>query len=181
MEVSNKSHEEPLIPVINLESYINTPNEKSNYPETKLISSQLSDQKNLSLEDIFVNLSLISKIESGDKIILNDKHINIDSSYFQFFTRWINGSGRNETIQFISMILNKAFEHNDRLIGESTDASAQLLFRLNSDLKNSINGLNNLKQTYSMDKLIQSEIDVFIDDIRSKLDLNSKHLNFKKN
>ena len=30
------------------------------------------------------------------------------------------------------------------------------------------------------DKLIQSEIDVLVDNVRSKLDLNAKYLNFNK-
>ena len=58
------------------------------------------------------------------------------------------------------------------------EKNAQQLFRLTNDLKNSLNGLNNLKQTYSYDKLIQSEIDVMIDNIRSRLDFNSKNLHF---
>lgn len=134
----------------------------------------------LTREDIFVNLTLLAKIEVGDKLIRNkdDKHLNIDTSYFQFITRWLKGNSRNTSLKFISLVLTKAFEINDKLLEEKTQISAQQLFRLTSDLKNCLNGLNNLKQTYSYDKLIQSEIDVMIDNIRSKLDLNSKNLHF---
>jgi hypothetical protein len=134
----------------------------------------------LTREDIFVNLTLLAKIEVGDKLIRNkdDKHLNIDTSYFQFITRWLKGNSRNTSLKFISLVLTKAFEINDKLLEEKTQISAQQLFRLTSDLKNCLNGLNNLKQTYSYDKLIQSEIDVMIDNIRSKLDLNSKSLHF---
>ena len=131
-------------------------------------------------EDIFVNLTLIAKIEAGDKLVRNktDKHLNIDTSYLQFITRWFKGVGRNNSLKFINLILTKAFEINDKLIEDKNEVDAQTLFRLTSDLKNSLNGLNNLKQTYSYDKLIQSEIDVMIDNIRSKLDYNSKNLVF---
>lgn len=134
----------------------------------------------LSKEDIFVNLTLIAKIDVGDKLIKNksEKHLNIDTSYFQFITRWISGNSRNSSLKFLNLVLRKAFELNDSLIKEKTETSAQTLFRLTSDLKNSLNGLNNLKQTYCYDKLIQAEIDVMIDNIRSKLDYNSKNLNF---
>ena len=64
------------------------------------------------------------------------------------------------------------------MLEDKSEKSAVTVFRLTADLKNSLNGLNNLKQTYSMDKLIQSELDVMIDNIRNKLDLNSKNLNF---
>jgi hypothetical protein len=134
----------------------------------------------LSKEDIFVNLTLLSKIEVGDKLVRSrsDKHLNIDTSYLQFITRWFKGNSRNTSLQFINLVLTKAFEINDKLLHEKTDIAAQSLFRLTSDLKNALNGLNNLKQTYSFDKLIQSEIDVMIDNVRSKLDYNSQNIKF---
>jgi hypothetical protein len=132
----------------------------------------------LTIDDILINLTLISRIEVGNKLILSSKYINIDTSYFQFFTRWVKNTNRNETLTFINMILSRAFEFNDRLLLEKTDESSQLLLRLNNDLKNSINGLNNLKQTYCQDKLIQSEIEVMIDNIRCKIDINSKSVKF---
>ena len=64
------------------------------------------------------------------------------------------------------------------MLEDKSEKSAVTVFRLTADLKNSLNGLNNLKQTYCYDKLIQAEIDVMIDNIRSKLDYNSKNLNF---
>lgn len=135
----------------------------------------------LTLEDIFVNLTLISKIDVGNKLIHNNKYINIDTSYLQFITRWLNGANRTNNLSFIKLILIKAFEFNDKLMDENTnDINIQLLIRLNNDLKNTINGLLNFKQTYYYDKLSQSEIDVLIDNIRSKLDLNSKATNFNR-
>lgn len=134
----------------------------------------------LSLEDVFINLSLISKIEIGDKLIQNDKYINIDKSYVKFFTRWMNGDNRTDNISFINNVLYKAFEYNEKLSTDQSSEIAQTLLRLNNDLKNCINGLMNLKQTYSNDKLIQSEIDVMVDNIRSKLNLSLKNINFNK-
>ena len=141
---------------------------------------KIEEQKELilSTEDIFVNLRLISKIEVGNKLIQTEKHVNIDNSYFQSISRWYRGANRNTSIRFISVILGKAFELNDELLDDKTEDSVQILLRLNSDLKNSLNGLNNLKQTYCSDKLIQSEIDVMIDDVQSRLDVNMKRLKF---
>ena len=141
-------------------------------------ANQSSEDSEFTLEDVFINLRLISKINQGEKLLQNDKHLNIDTSYFQLITRWIRKAGRTESIGFIQKVLTKAFEFSDILIKEKTDESAQKLLRLNIDLKNSLEGLTNLKITYMFDKLIQSEIDVMIDNIRSKLDINSKYLNF---
>ena len=149
--------------------------------ENENVDFKLEDL-NFSLEDVFVNLRLFSKIEVGDKLVYSkeNKHMNIDTSYFQFITRLFRGMNRNNNVQFISLVLAKAFEYNDKLILEKTEQSCQILFRLTSDFKNALNGLNNLKLTYSYDKLIQSEIDVMIDNIRSKIDNNSKNVNFQK-
>jgi len=161
---------------------IESKNIESKKIESKKIESKNIESKNIEFnsEDIFINLRLISKIEVGDKLIQIDKHVNIDTSYFKSVTRWLNGSNRNDSIKFISMILYKAFILNDKLIEDKSDESIQKILRLNSDLKNSLNGLFNLKQTYSSDKLIQSEIDVMIDDIQLRIDTNLKNINFNK-
>ena len=130
----------------------------------------------LNIDDIFVNLRLISKIEVGNKLIQTEKYVNIDTSYFQSITRWYNGANRNNSIKFMLFIFSKAFELNDTLLNEKTDDSIQSLLRLNNELKNSINGLVNMKQTYCSDKLIQSEIDVIMDDIQSRLDSNLNYI-----
>ena len=138
------------------------------------------NDKDLNLEDVFINLRLISKINQGEKLLQFDKHINIDTSYFQVITRWFRGASRNESIGFIQKVLAKSFDFSDKLVEDKSNESAQKLLRLNTDLKNCLEGLANLKVTYMHDKLIQSEIDVIVDNIRSKLDLNAKYLNFNK-
>ncbi len=122
--------------------------------------------KLMSLDDIFINLNLIAKIEVGDKLYINDKYINIDMSYAKSVLRWFYGIDRKTTIGFVRLIINKSFEFCEKL----TDT--KLKFRLNNDLKNSINGLVKLKQTYLADKLVQAEIDVIIEDIRLKIESN---------
>lgn len=134
----------------------------------------------LSLDDIFVNLRLISKIEIGNKLVQADKHVNIDNSYLQSITRWFRGASRYNTIKFMSYVFTQAFELNNKLLEEKSEESIQTLLRLNSDFKNSLSGLINLKLTYADDKLIQSEIDVMMDDIQTRIDNNLKNINFNQ-
>jgi len=154
--------------------------------DNKIVDSAvINDNKiiqynDLTLDDIFINLTLISKIEVGNKLTHNKKYINIDNNYFSFIVRWFKNIDRNSSINFINYVLNQAFVYNIELLNKSDVDSYLLLFRLTSDLKNSINGLVNLKQTYFHDKLIHSELDVIIDNIRSKIDMNSKKLKFTK-
>lgn len=133
---------------------------------------------NFSLEDVFVNLTLIARINVGNKLVRYDKHINIDTSFFPSITRWIYGQNRSDNIKFTSTILSKAFEYSDYLSKQKDDECRQNLLRLNTSLSNAVNGLSNLSQTYYYDKLAQSEIEVMINNIRTKLNIQSKHIQF---
>lgn len=118
----------------------------------------------MSPEDIFINLTVLSKIAPGDKLIIENEHLlNIDISLIPSLSRWLRGISRLEVMQFISTVLKHAFELHD------TEQNEQQLFRLTADLKNALTGLNNLKLTYQSDKLVQSEIDVMMENIRTRL------------
>jgi hypothetical protein len=132
------------------------------------------DISELTTEEIFINLKLISKIDVGDKLTFktteSDKYINIESSYIPSLTRWLHNVDRKKCVHFVSNIINQSF----KIIDGANDI--QLILRFTSEYRNVINGLMNLKQTYSDDKLIQSEIDVLIENIRSKIEQNSNKL-----
>lgn len=117
--------------------------------------------------EVFINLTVISKIASGDKLVLEHDHLlNIDTSYLQFVTRWWRGANRMEMLDFVNTVLSRAFEMNKHFLEEQNEV---MIFRLTTDLKNALTGLNNLKQTYPHDKLVQSEIDVMMENIRATL------------
>jgi hypothetical protein len=130
----------------------------------------------MTLEEVFININLISKIEPNYKLFINNKFINIDTSYVQSISRWFFGNDRKTTILFVNLVINKSFEYCDKLLN-TKNIDTKLLFRITSDIKNSINGLLNLKHTYSSDKLVQAEIDVIIENIRNKIELNTTKLN----
>lgn len=130
---------------------------------------------NMTPEEIFINLTVIANISSGDKLIIDDKFLNIDTSMFPSVTRWFKGINRNNILGFIANVLKVAFEANTKWVAEK---NGQMLIRLMSDLKNALKGLNNLKQTYPNDKLVHSEIDVMMENIQTKLHNNSTILQF---
>ena len=134
--------------------------------------------KEMTLEEIFVNINLISKIEVNDKLIINNKFINIDTTNIKPLTRWLYGNDRKSTLFFLNLIINKSFEYCDNILSEEdNNNNTKLLFRLTTEIKNSINGLLNLKQTYTCDKLVQAEIDVIVENIRTKIDYNTNNIN----
>jgi hypothetical protein len=135
------------------------------------------DKKKIDRDDVFVNLTVISNIMPGDKLITNENLLNIDTSRFQCVSRWLNGANRNDIMQFIRWVLENAFILNDECFSAK---DSKTLLILMSTLKNVTKGLNHLKQTYSGDKLIQSEIDVMIENIITKLNNNSNLVKFNE-
>ena len=130
----------------------------------------------MTLENVFININLISKIETYNKLYIYNNFINIDTSYVQSVTRWFYGNDRKSTLFFLNLVINKSFEYCDNLLSvENNDT--KLVSRLTTDIKNSINGLLNLKQTYYYDKLVQAEIDVIIENIKQKIESNIIKIN----
>lgn len=121
------------------------------------------------IDYIFINLRLITKIEAGNKICINNNFINIDTSYIKSISRWYYDINRNDNLIFVKNIINNSFLLNEEL---TLTKNISLLNRLNNEFKSIINGLINYKQTYSTDKLFQSEIDVLIENIKYKIEQN---------
>lgn len=119
------------------------------------------------VDNILINIRLISKIDVGNKIITNDKYIDIDTSYFPSLFRWYYEIDRKKNIEYIISIYERAFQLIEKL---KKNKNTILLNRLINELKQSITGIFNYKQTYITDKLFQSEIDILIDNIRNKID-----------
>ncbi len=141
-------------------------------PKFKESNNKFYEELEYTLEDILINIRLISKIEIGNKLIQNGKYINIDNNYFPSIMRRYYKIDRTKTIQFINFIVNKAIEYVDNNI--KYDEHKLLILRLTNELRNANSGLYNLKQTYEADKLIQAEIDVIIDNIRLKVEYVAK-------
>lgn len=139
----------------------------SSISEMSSISYDSNNSNEIKKEEIFINLNVISKIEPGDKLFIeNETLLNIDTSLFPSLMRWLKGSNRMSILEFINEILEKSFELHELWVKEEKN---QLVFRLTSDLKNALGGLLNLKHTYSTDKLVQSELDVMMENIRTHL------------
>jgi len=171
-EITNDNNNQEEIPNNNQEEIMNNNNQEeitNNNNQEEIINND--EYKQNDIDDIFINLKIISKIEIGDKIMENEKYINIDKSYLQFILRWYFEINRINNLNFINKIYKQSFELYDYF---QKNNMSILLLRLNTELKYSIGGLINYRQTYINDKLFQSEIDVLIENIRSKIE-NTKN------
>lgn len=132
------------------------------------------------IDTLHINLMVISKIIQNDKLIINNGILNIDRSYLQSITRWYGSNDRKKTIDFINNIIEQTFKLIDDIIVNqsfktlSSESRDDILQRFRLELKNSINGLANLKITYINDNLMTSNIDVIIENINNKVIILNK-------
>lgn len=115
-------------------------------------------------QDYYLTLTTLSKIEDGDKLGFknyNDQTILIIDKwgYTSCITRKYNGYERNQSIKLLSEFINKLEKYVDMIIRGNLESDAKILI---SYIKPAINGLNILKNTYTNDSHIFSEISIFV-------------------
>lgn len=126
------------------------------------------------LEDVILNLKLISKIKQNDKMIVVNKVIQVDHRLFQPLFRWYTSDNRSETFNFITLIINKGIEN---LSSEKKEDVIYTKDFIKKELLNCLEGLENLGATYKNDILISSKIDLLKDKIKKICNFENKNKN----
>jgi hypothetical protein len=113
---------------------------------------------------MLINLSIISKISLDNKIYMNDDgFLAIENrTIFQGLLRFVFRNSRNKTINNLNNFYNNVFSYIDN----SSDREQHTLRTLHTYLYRSINGLENLKETYSGDIVTSSRLDIILDNVR---------------
>ena len=138
------------------------------------------------------NLKILSSIKPNDKIIKKKHTIKIDSPYlYQGFSRYWTGDSRKESLNHIEHLIETTFNNIDLIYSNEIEyrtgglngnnnyynkgqsyfetENTQKLQIFSTELKNSIVGLSNLKQTYNSDISICSRIEVLIEKINLRI------------
>lgn len=129
-------------------------------------------------EDIIINLKVIEKVQINEKLISRGQYLNIEyvSIVPLSIRRWWRQDNRNEMLKKLHIVIHSAIklipEHNERntqfLIKEKKNSSGLDIKRY---LSNCIQGLNNLKETYSDCSSTCAQLDVLIDTITNSVSL----------
>lgn len=110
----------------------------------------------LKMEEIVLNLKLVSKIKQNEKMIVINKILSVDHRIAQALFRWYTSDSRHDTITFIEMIINKGLDYT---YSETIDQTYSKDI-VKKELELSIAGLENLSATYKLDNIIVSKIDI---------------------
>jgi hypothetical protein len=133
-----------------------------------------NNNKDKLLYNILLNLKVLGKIKTGNKLSIVDNNISIDNTYIQSINRWYNNNSRNETVKFLENLDEKITKKIEELleIDNSSlflDTRETLLLDLNHHLKTSIDGLRNLISTYQADELIISNLELILNNFNLKI------------
>ncbi len=133
------------------------------------------------MNNILVNLSVISKIKPNDKIYMSsDNFVSIEhESFLQGVLRYIYKNSRKKNINNLNNFYSMVYAYIDELVNSkymyllanTNDDNFQNthnnIKNIHKNIKASIHGLENLKKTYSPDVVTVSQIDVIINEINN--------------
>ena len=150
-------------------------------PNTTPISSPQtnSNENKDSINNILLNMKIISEIKENDKLLTNNNCLEIDTRYVQFIQRWLYEDGREVTLIKISEIIDNLFNFIDNNYstkrnivnnGNFDEDKTHLFQRIHLNLQNSIKGLENLKTTYKHDIKTISQIDLIIEKVNIRVE-----------
>jgi hypothetical protein len=151
------------------------------------------------LQNILINLNILSKIKPYDKIYINsDNLITIEySSIFQGIYRFFYNKNRERNLtnlvifyqtvySTIDDLLNSQYlntNNNDNIINyikndnDEFNKSFSNLNKINHYLELSISGIHNLKKTYHGDIVTDSKLDIIINNCEMYMEKIKKKIN----
>jgi len=144
------------------------------------------------VNSVLLNLKIISKIPENCRIKRGNGIISLDTGNFLFIKRFLLGDSRERALADINVTIDFAIEKcndiinsrffkknhrylliDDSFISEKIDdeymRQYELLEVIYDDLKASINGLVNLKRTYSSDTITTSKLDLIMIKIKNHI------------
>jgi hypothetical protein len=172
----------------------------NNITNTSPIIDDSEHMKDLCL----TNLKILSQIKDGDKLYCLNGIFSIDSpTYTQGIFRWYYSESRNITLKNLDDLLSNLFKTIDHIYKKELKTEQSLennyysrmlsksnnifneegkneLLTFLTEMKNCINGLNNLKLTYKADISTVSSIDVIIEKINVRIKKISNILSIDK-
>jgi len=114
------------------------------------------------IDEVLINLKVLESLEINKKLVTRDTYLNVETDKIipVGIRRWWRQDDRNETLRKIDDIVDKALRLRD-----DKDKSEVI----DPYLVNSIKGLRNLKQTYSLCVQTCARLDTIIGKINRNI------------
>lgn len=119
----------------------------------------MQDEEN-NIEDIILNLKIISKIKQHEKLIVVNKTLTVDHRFAQPLFRWYSSDNRKDTLDFITVMINNGLDLVQQTAHPVFDKET-----IKQELLATIEGIDNLSATYKLDNHVVAKIDLLRDKI----------------
>lgn len=127
------------------------------------------NKMNTGNDDIIPKLKFISRLNKGDKINVKNMYIQQNNFLDKINRSFFNIDDRTNTLYFVTNTVKKGFELFFQHIEGSNEFDSILCQNIFNDIKNTIIGLLNLKETYNDDVMFTCKIDALIEEIEARL------------
>jgi hypothetical protein len=123
--------------------------------------------RNLSNEDVQINLRLLSDLKEGEKLLVEkNSSLRVDQRYAQCVRRYWSADSREKTLKFIKHVIDAAKGHcqeavENVLAGKDKLANMDKLLNMQTLLRSASDGLGRIANTYSDDKHNLATINTF--------------------
>lgn len=128
-------------------------------------------------------LKFLGCVKKGEKINVKHMFVQPDNMTTKISRMIYNQDNRNNTLAFISNVLERAFQIIFLYIKSEEMSKIIKVKHIMADIKNSMVGIANLKHTYCDDTMFCCTLDTMLEDIEVKLvELQQKYnMEMKKN
>jgi hypothetical protein len=153
----------------------NQVNENNQINENNQVNenNQINENKpDMSFIDLLTNLKLLSHVKEYDKLTITNNSIDIDNNYFRDILRRFRGESHIDTLNFIEKMINCTEYYSNEFITTKNNDDLHKLKLLTEDLDNCKIGLNNLKVTYATYNIVICKIDIYLEQINTRINKN---------
>jgi hypothetical protein len=131
------------------------------------------------IDKTMANLKLIGMVNKGEKLCIKKGQLNIEIiDRLQPFRRWYNKDSRDVSLIHIRNAINDAIKISKGLLSNTIQSDMKIwtVNAFNQEIKNCINGLQNLKTTYEEDPCFVANLDVLLDRCKAQYEEIDKAL-----
>jgi hypothetical protein len=129
-------------------------------------------------QEVISRLKFIGKLQKGEKINTRNMSVQSNGMITRFLRTVWQQDNRINCISFIQETMRRSFDLFDKYDTSSKEAHVALKENMIADLRESMNGLVNLKTTYTSDVKFCCDIDTLLQLILVKLSEKEMYDNF---
>lgn len=133
-------------------------------------------------DQLLTSLKILGRLRQHERVSTTGDIVRIDGQQgmVQAIRRWWNGENREKNLETIGRIVDSAFAQLEMIHAQNTESNKVFALRLRTELRSTMQGLENLQSTYEDDSVSHARIEVLVDRIRTRLETPTVALEEKR-